>query len=214
MVSSDLGADGKEPSVTRAFATAILLPLVLAGCVVTKNPGAPPGSTSPKLALSTYYEEGTQLAIIVGTRPAVIRKNGPFLPIEVAVVNKGVPGVTLSRESFVMVDRQGRSFPVVSPDELKKSYGSRDLDRRLTELPDMVPRKYPAPYVYERSNFTPSFADGIERNLVTLGRFNYLVDTVYFPNPGVEEDGGPYDLLVRVPELPDRFVVSFSIGGE
>lgn len=202
--------------MSRVIGTAVLLPLLCAGCVVTTNHGTAPGEISPKLALSTYYEEGTQLAIIVGVRPALFRKDRPYIPLEIAVVNKGLPLITVSRESFVLVAAQGKSLPAVSSEELSHASGSRDLDGRLGEIESVIERRYGEPgrgtYIRVRSNLTPGFDDAIARDPVPLNRFSYMVDMIYFPNPGLEKGTGPFDLLVRVPELPDPLVVRFNFG--
>jgi hypothetical protein len=209
------GDETKEPAMSRVVGTAVLL-LLCAGCVISKAPGTAPGEISPKLALSTYYEEGTQVAIIVGVRPGLFRKDRPYVPLEIAAVNKGLPVLTVSRESFVLVAPDGRSFPAVSAQELSKANVSRDLDGRLGETESVIARRYGqlgrGTYQQARSNFTPGFDDAIARDPVPLSRFTYLVDMIYFPNPGLEKTTGPFDLLVRVPEIPDPLVVRFRFG--
>jgi hypothetical protein len=210
------GDETKEPAMSRVARIAALLPLLFAGCVISKSSGTAPGEIAPKLALSTYYEEGTQIAIVVGVRPALFRKDRQYVPLEIAVVNKGLPGVTVSRESFVLVDPEGDSYPAVSSQELLKANVSRDLDTRLGEIESVVARRYGqlgrGTYQRVRSNLTPGFDDAIARDPVPLGRFNYLVDMIYFPNPGLSKKVGPFDVLVRVPELPNPLVVRFNFG--
>ena len=166
---------------------------------------------SPTLAMSTYYEEGSQLALIVGVRPALSRRERPYIPIEIAVANKGLPTLTFTRESFTLVDAQGRSFPAVGRDELSRGYGSTDLDGRLGEVESIVERKY---LNFDRvpSSFTPGFDEPVGRDEVTLHRFSYFVDRLYFPNPAVPTPPGPFELLVRVREMPDPLVVRFFVG--
>jgi hypothetical protein len=209
------GDETKEPAMSRVVRIAAVL-LLLSGCVISKNPGTAPGEISPKLALSTYYEEGTQLAIIVGVRPALFRKERTYVPIEISVVNKGLPAVTVSRESFVLVNPEFDSYPAVSSEELRKANVTRDLDGRLGEIESVVARRYGqlgrGTYGRVMSNLTPGFDNAIARNPVHLGRFTYLVDMIYFPNPGLDKKVGPYDLLIRVPELPSPLVVRFNFG--
>lgn len=184
---------------------------LLAGCAVGVSGDRKSGSPSDTLAAFTYYEEGTQVALTVGVRPALSRRERAYIPLEISALNKDLPSLTFTPESFTLVDSHGNSFPVVGHDELVKGYGSTDIDRRLGEIESIVQRKYRS---FERvpSNFTPGFDDSIPRTRVMLPRFGYFVDMIYFPNPSPPTPPGPYDLLVRVPELPDVLVVRFYVG--
>ncbi len=201
---------------TMSRARGVLVVWIQALCCVScaVNPSSGSGRAakgSPTLALSTYYEEGSQAAVVVGVRPALSRRDRPYIPVEVAVVNKGLAALTLTAESFLLVDTDGRSFPTVTAQELSRGYGSTDVDRRLGEIEPIVQNRY---QTFERvpSNFTPGFDTPIGRDRVTLHRFSYLVDMVYFPNPAVPTPAAPYDLLVRAPELQDPLVVRFIVG--
>jgi len=182
------------------------------GCALSASGGRAPGAVAPKLAKSTYFEEGSLLALVVGVRPALSRGDRRYIPLEVSVVNKGMPVATLTAESFTLVDAKGHSLPVAGREELARDYGSTDLDRRLGEVDSVLQRKY---QTYDRapSNFTPGFDDPVLRREVKLSRFSYFLDMIYFPNPAVPTPPGPYDLLIRVQELPDPLVVRFRIDG-
>ena len=179
---------------------------VLPGCVIGVSGERGAGQVSETLAPATFYEEGTQLALIVGVRPALSRRDRPYLPLEIAALNKALPALTFTPESFTLVDRAGNSYPVAGRDELVRGYGSTDVDRRLGEVESIVERKW---RTLERvpSNFTPGFDAPIGRDRVVLSRLSYFVDMLYFPNPSPPAPPGPYDLLVRVSELPDPLVV-------
>ena len=200
--------------VTSRLSIACLLAGVGLSCA-TRAPEAPAatarGQVSATLALSTYYEEGPQIALIVGSRPAQSRRDRPYIPIEIAVVNKGQASLTVTPESFTLVSPEGASFPPVSREELSRGYGSTDVDRRLGEIEAIVQGRY---QTYDRipSNFAPGFDAPIAREEVALPRFSYLVDTLYFPNPAVPTPVGPFEILVRVAELPDPMVVRFFVG--
>jgi hypothetical protein len=182
-----------------------------AACIEEQVRERSTGEIAPTLAMSTYIEEGTQAAIVVGVRPALSRRDRPYLPLEIAVANKGLAALTLNPESFTLVDAQGRRYPMAAPAELSREYGSTDADRRLGEVQDILRRKY---LQYERvpSNFTPSFRAPVATKQVALSRFSYLVDMIYFPNPTIPTPEGPFDLLVRAEETPDPFVIRFYVG--
>jgi hypothetical protein len=185
--------------------------LVCSACVGHPAPVTSVGGFSPTLNASTYYEEGTQVSVIVGTRPAQFRRERTHVPFEIALVNKGLASLTVTPESFTLVDSKNNRYPVVGSAELAHGYGSTDVDRRLAEVASILERKYPQ-YERVRSNFTPGFVAPIGSKSVVLPRFGYLVDLVYFPNPEVPMPPGPYELLVQVAELPQPLVVHLSVG--
>lgn len=200
-------------SRTRVWILIVLVGLAASASACLSRPVVEPkpGAIAPTLAMSTYYEEGSQVAVIVGVRPTLSRRERPFIPIEIAVVNKGVAKLTLTPESFTLVDAEGRRFPLAAAAELTREYGSTDLDRRLGEVGSILRRKY-LQYDRIRSNFTPGFDMPIGSTDVVLYRFSYLVDMLYFPNPRVPTPDGPFDLLVRVPELAEPLVIRFLLG--
>ena len=184
--------------------------LVGAACVTRSAQS--PGGIHPKLARSTYIEEGELLALVVSTKPMRYRMDRPFIPLEIAVVNKGLASLTLTRESFNLVDGQGRQYPAVGRQELTRGYGSTDVDRRYAEAAPFVKNRFPT-YRLIPSNLSPGFDASIARNRLFIPRFGYVLDFLYFPRPDGDLTGRPLELIIRAPELSDPVFVRFVLEG-
>src|ERR1043165_9096545 len=78
--------------------------------------------TDKKLSRWSYIEEGNLVALVVSTRTARYRLDRSYIPLEVAVVNKGMEKLSLTPESFILGGPDGKRYPVVGRDELSKGY--------------------------------------------------------------------------------------------
>lgn len=189
--------------------------LVAAACAPVLQPSGTTveaGRLDPKLALSTWIEEGTEVALIASTRATRYRLSQRYVPIEVAVVNRGLEGITLTRESFTLVDAKGNRYPLAGRDEVAEGYGgSVDVDRRnFSEAAPIVLGKYQT-YTAVPSNFSPGFDNPIGRDRVSLPRYAYILDFLYFPTPTGYADGEPLELLLSAPELENPVFVRFTV---
>ena len=207
-----------RPRSTPGFAVRAVL-LALLGCVlvasacVPKPSGVSADAIEPKLTLTTFIEDGAVIALVVGTRPAYTVYDRNYIPFEVAVVNKGLASISLSRELLVLVDDQGNRYPVIGPDELTREYnGSIDTDQRLTESLGVLLGKYQA-YEYVPSNLTPSFDRPVELNRVFIPRYSWTHDFVYFATPPGGVRGKRFELFLNSPELEDPVFVRFQVPG-
>src|SRR5207249_11508232 len=90
--------------------------LILISSCLYRGSGSSPERTDKKLSLYSYIEEGNLVALIVSTRPARYRLSRPYLPIEVAVVNKGMEKLSLTRESFILSGSDGKRYPAFGRD--------------------------------------------------------------------------------------------------
>lgn len=183
----------------------------MASCAARRSPERA-STTDPKLAPSTYMEDGRLVALVVSTRAAEVRRSKTHFPLEIAVVNKGLAGLSISPESFVLVDDSGRRHPVAGREDLANRYGNTDIDRRFSEAAGPVRAKF-SQYLPVPSNMTPGFDRGVARDHVSLPRFAYLLDFVYFPRPEGGAAGRTYELFLSAPELPDPVFVRFRIEG-
>ena len=168
-----------------------------------------PGDTDRKFGLSSYIEEGSLISLIVGARPARFREDRDYMPLEVAVVNKGLKSLTFGPESFTLLDKAGNRYAAVGREELAKGYGNVDLDRRLGEIGPAVRGRYQA-YGRLPSTLTPSFDKPVPRRL-HLPRYTYVLDFLYFPRPAEGVGSGPFELFLDAPELPDPVFVRFEV---
>jgi hypothetical protein len=177
----------------------------------TQSEIAAGGNLDDKLAHSTWIVDG-DVTLIASSRATRFRLKQAFVPVEIAIVNRGMKSLSLTRESFSLVDARGNRFPAVGGKELEKGYkGSVDLDReRFTEAAPIVFGKYPS-YSHIPSNFSPGFSNAIARDRVFLPRFSYIVDFLYFPAPSSYTLGEPLELRVSAPELSDPVFIRFSV---
>jgi hypothetical protein len=193
-------------------AVAVAVALLASACV-PRPAGVSADAIDPKLTLTSFIEDGAVVALVVGTKPAYTVHDRNYIPFEVAVVNKGLDSVSLSRELLVLVDAEGNRYPVVGPDELRREYkGSIDTDQRLTESLGVLLGKYQT-YEYVPSNLTPSFDRPVELDRVFLPRYSWTHDFVYFATPPGGVRGERFELFLNSPELPDPVFVRFQVPG-
>ncbi len=170
-----------------------------------------------KLSTFAYIEDGELVDVIVGTRPARYRDDSDFMPVEIAIANRRLKQLTLSRESFILVDEEGNRYPCASPRELLEGYQFLDWDREPTvsELYAIIDTKYAA-FTRYPSKFSPthqvnSSRYGVVQDRVVLPKFGYLLDLVYFPIPATGIKDHRFELFVSAPELANPVFVKFEV---
>jgi hypothetical protein len=196
---------------------AVLVICALAGACATRQPvlGQKTTGFDKKLSTFAYIEEGDLITLIVDTRVARDKDGQAYMPLEIAIANHGFRTLTLTLESFTLLDGEGNRYPAASPRELLKNYGMLDFDRNLAELEGIIFNRFAANPRYP-SNFSPvrSASVGVNslvRDRVALPRHGYLIDFVYFPTPvtGIREQ--PFELFLNAPELQDPVFVKFEV---
>jgi hypothetical protein len=197
------------PMLKRLVATALVALCLVSWAGCAPSVGRQPADTDPKLSQSTFIEEGNLVALIVGARVTRLREKKPYIPLEIAVVNKGLPGLSFTAESFTLVDQEGNRYSTVGFDELREGYGNIDLDRRLGEVPPVV-RGTRQGYNELPSTLTGSFDKPITRK-VFLPKFGYINDIIYFPTPAAGVRGRKFELFLDAPELEDPVFVRFEV---
>jgi len=192
--------------------------MLLAASCATRQPmtGQVAADVDRKLSTFAYIEEGKLATFIVDTRATRYRGKDAYIPLEIAIANRGVKQLTLTRESFTLADDKGNRYPCASPKELLDNYDFLDLDRDLEELNEIVFNRFGAMTRYP-SNFSPThFAvrEGQSRTVidrVQLPKFGYLLDMVYFPIPGTGLKDHTFELSMTAPELTDAIFVKFEV---
>jgi len=199
---------------------AVTTVLLFAACG-TREPiqGQPTTALDRKLSTFAWIEQGDLVTFVVGTRAARYRENSPFLPIEIALANTGVKTLLLTRESFTLVDENGARYPVATPRELLEGYDFLDLDRdQLAELELIVHSKFAA-YTRYQSKFSPTHMSRSDlaggaltvRDLVSLPKFGYIMDYLYFPAPATGVLGHKFEIFLESESLPQPIFVKFEI---
>jgi hypothetical protein len=189
----------------------VLLALAIvsvSGCSGSKQA---PSDVDPKLTNTAFMEDGQLVNFIVGVRATKSRADRDYIPIQIAIVNKGLAGLTVNREFFTLIDEDGNRYAPVGREELQRGYPNPDLDRRLGDLDGVVRGKYQS-YPVVPSTLTPTFDRPVLLE-TKLPRFTLMVDWLYFPRPegGVKERR--FELFLDSPELPDPVFVRFRVAG-
>ena len=201
-----------------ALAGCLVLALAaLPGCARKELRGQTTTGLDPKLSTFAYIEDGDVVAFIVDVRATQYREKDAYIPFEIGVANRGLRSMTLTRESFVLVDEAGNRYPAASPKELLAGYEFLDLDRRLSEIADITFNKF-STFTRYRSKFSPTRqgpsrpGEGtLVQDTVVLPKFGYLIDFLYFPTPPGGIAGKKFELFLKTPELQDPIYVKFRV---
>lgn len=199
--------------------TGLVLLIVVVGAVSCARQSIR-GQTAPgldrKLSTFAWIEEGDIATLIVGTRAARLKDKDAYFPLELAIANRGLRVITITRESFVLVDAEGNRYPAAGPEELMENYEFLDFDRNLQELQEIVFNRFAA-FTRYPSQFSPTRQAGprggssLVRDRVSLSKFGYLIDYVYFPTPPTGLLGKKLELWMTAPELEQPVFVRFMV---
>lgn len=161
----------------------------------------------------SYIEDGDLVTLVANTKPTRYREEADFLPLEIGLANRGLRQLTLTRESFTLVDEGGQRYPVVTPRELLEGYPYLEMDQEVRELRNILPPNKFAAMTRYPSNFSPNRAAAgrIVRDRVSLPKFGYLLDMLYFPTPPGGVLDKKFELIVTAPELEDPIFVKFWV---
>jgi len=198
-------------------AVTVVLVATLASCAGKERmPDRALSDVDRKLSYYAFIEEGDIASLIVGTKAARYREGSGFLPLEVCIANRGLKQLTLTRESFWILDEDGNRYPTANPRELLEGYDFLDFDRtNFSELESIVFNRFGA-FVKYPSRFSPTLsaspgADNIVRDLVSLPKFGYMIDFLYFPEPPGGIRGKKFELFMNARELEDPIFIKFRV---
>jgi hypothetical protein len=193
-------------------ACVLVLGLLQASCATRQQVrGQEVKGLDRKLSTFAYEEEGEIITLIVDTWSARDRDSVAYMPLEIAVANTGVRSLTLSRESFTLIDSDGNRYPMASPRELIEGYEFLDFDRNLAELEGIVFNKFSAFTRYD-SNFSPVREPGrVIVDKTHVPKFGYIIDFIYFPRPVTGIANQKFELFLDAPQLEDPVFVRFEV---
>jgi len=194
---------------------AVLALLPSTGCLRSERI-EPATSTAPRLSSTlnpfVYYEQGATLFLAVDGRATQYVKEGEIMPLEIGLANLSNKSLTFDRESFILEDDTGESYPVVSHEEFTRLYDRSRIDARLADtFAELMTIRFQNhtylpwrlfPFSGEVSNVVDTFE---------LGRQTWTMTYLYFPMPESGLHGKQFTLLARAKELPDPFVVRFAV---
>jgi hypothetical protein len=189
------------PTWKRYLTVASLL-LLLAATACAKRPAPREvGGLDKKLSTFAFVEDGDLVALIVDTRAARYSEEASYMPLEISVANRGLKEMVLTRESFTLVDETGQKYPVVGPRELMENHDVLDAPLALAELGGIVDQRF-ATFTQYPSRFSPNRTMSLVRDVVTLPKFGYMVDFIYFPKPATGIKDHKFELQMTSPVLP------------
>ncbi len=196
----------------KALAGLVLLASTLERCATVEKNQNVVGVFSDKLSPYNYKEEGRLVMLVVGVEAARFIREEPFVPLIVQVANKSKVTFQITRESFVLEDSLGRSYPMAEGPEVSAKYGRLDLDRRLMVQNRAFTATGIGVFTYIESNFFPSSARrALLIQQVTLPPTTYMEDLLYFPVPETGLNGVPLRLLFKPKELEEAVQVVFEV---
>ncbi len=175
-------------------------------------------NTDYKLSTFAFLEEGDLVSFIVDARTTRDREKEAYIPFEILVANRGeLKSLTVTRESFTLVDAEGNRYPCVGPRDLLEGYEYLDFDRRLGELAGIVVNRfgvytrYPSLFSPVRDPLAALVGSSIVKDTVSLPVFSYFIDFVYFPKPKTGVLGKRFEMFLEAPELKDPVFVKFVV---
>jgi hypothetical protein len=201
---------------TIAAVAIVFMGLSIAGCSA-KRPIVDQEVTGLDKKYSTFAwgEQGKIAEFYVGTRATRDRGEDPYFPLEIAVVNRGLKQLLVTRESFVLIDEDGNRYQAAGPKELLDYYNFLDWDRQLAELGAILDTRFSS-YTRYPSKFSPTRdvrTSGSEliRDFTSLPKFGYLIDFIYFPQPKTGLRDHEFELFLQSRDLADPIFVKFRV---
>ena len=79
-------------------------------------------SLSQKFSSYAYKVENREVALIVDYEVARLRKEENYFPLDVMIANKRLPSVTVMRDSLILIDSRGKSYPMATIAEIQWAY--------------------------------------------------------------------------------------------
>lgn len=191
---------------------ALLAAASAAGCTYSRErPRAVSTDTlSPTLGPMTFKEEGNLVVLTVDVNATRFHDESPFIPVAVGMGNKRVePYISLSRESFYLMDAFGRRYGMAGVEEVQRLQRGLAQDRQLTQV-SFRTNKFNG-FRFYRTTFFPFLSGGILRDRVDLPTFGFIADVLYFPRPEGDLKGGVFELHVNAKQLPQDVFVVFEV---
>ena len=204
----------------RAWGLALGLALLfIAGCASGFNDLPQEPGFSPRLTRFTYLEEGKLVSLAADTEATIQREKQKFIPVGVGIANLGLPSsLTLTRESFTLVDDQGKKYSLATVSEARSLAGLQTYDLKLAQnFSEVLLTRFTTlmnvPMVFFPVQSTePQYSRrGIVRDRVELPDRSWAWDILYFPHPEGKLKGRKYELWLDAPELKEPVFVRFAV---
>ena len=192
---------------------AVVATLLAVTACATKFPqGTGEAEVSPKLLPFVFYESGTELFIGVDGRAAQWVEEGEMVPLGLGLANLTQGSITLTREVFVLESEDGSQYPLVTLSEFKRDYKRSRTDARLSDTFLETLNARFVNYAFRSWKPFPFKGEVAAKNdEIELARRQWTHTYLYFPWPATGVHGKEFVLLVKVKQIPERFVVRFTL---
>ncbi|RMG46294.1 MAG: hypothetical protein D6718_05830 [Acidobacteria bacterium] len=195
----------------RRLAFLAALSAAAAGCAVWNLPLPQEPGLHPQLTPYSYLEEGRLVSFLVDTEAARRREDRPLVPLAVGVANIGLDHLTLTRESFTLVDDAGRRYAMAGVDEVRRGGPLPSYDRRLSAHAEgAFTGRFPF-WPAVPAAFFPGVEEGLADSRVQLPQRSKMFTLLYFPHPAGRWLGRRYELWLDAAELEEPVFVKFAV---
>lgn len=190
--------------------------LILCGSVIflteyTTARGQISNELDQKYDRFTYTLESDKVLVGVTTFVARYREKDEYVPLEIGVANKRLNKLTLTRDSFTLIDELGNEYPLASPEELLDNYRKQSVDLRIAHITH-ISRSLFGGLSSVDSNFQPNGpGHSLVWDRVELPRTYFMIDVLYFQRPASGIKGKKFEFRVSAPELEEPIQVRFMI---
>jgi hypothetical protein len=165
----------------------------------------------------TYFEgEDEHIIVVVDVELTRLRLEEKYFPLSIKIANKRLPSLTLTRDSFILID--DNRMPHYMPDikELQKNYEKLTPDSKFRSQTGLLRDQMLTSFSYYRkadSNFFPVTA-GSARVIdkVYVRQRGFMEDVIYFPMPPGGIKGKVLILRVDAEELEVPADIAFTVN--
>lgn len=194
-----------------------LLWLSVLGCVVLLMTEYTPAKVisqeelDPKYDQFTYVVEIDTVSVGVTTYVARYREKEDYMPLEIGIANKTFDKLTLTRNSFILIDELGNEYSLIPVEELLKNYHKQEADLKIAHI-TQISRSLFGGLTQVESNFQPGrVSDKLVMDRVELPKWYYMIDMLYFQHPDTGIKGKKFEFRINAPELEQPIQVRFRV---
>lgn len=197
----------------RGFVAAVLV-ITAAACapVVPEDPNT---IEITKVGSYSYMRQSRDLAIVVDVEMARKRTEEAYFPLGIKIANKRLGQVIVDRETLVLVDENGRIYPMPGVVELERNYDKLVPDHKFQSQTGIMGDTLLTGFSYYQkadSRFFPQVQGGGRViDSVKIRAHGYLEDMIYFPMPEGGIKGRMLRLRLDVYELEKPFEIVFPV---
>lgn len=191
----------------------LLIAVAVIGLVVSPAPAKTKNDEglSKDFSIGEYKESGDHVDVLVNTVVTSTHDGDAYIPLHIGVGVRQHPSpLVITRETFVLSDDTGKSYPMASKDEIMNDYGKITQDVALIKrMPLVIANLYTGetPRVL---NFYPYIGPGPGTDGGELPPFSWFQTLIYFPMPEAGLDG-ILKLTMKCEGLDEPIVVTFKV---